>query len=103
MAEISLNSRMKFYVDHWDTQAVHLSVEGSLWSSSNNCSLGNTLSSISDRTALLLFTMMEIANGNFLPICLATFPRFSLERSDFSFLIFSYREKIVHDRFHSKF
>ena len=63
MVRVSLNSRTKFYVDHWDTQAVHLSVEGSLWSSSNNYSLGNTLSSISDRTALLLFTMMEIANS----------------------------------------
>ena len=65
MVRVSLNSRTNFYVDHWDTQAVHLSVEGSLWSSSNNYSLGNTLSSISDRTALLLFTMMEIANSNF--------------------------------------
>ena len=90
-------------MNHWDTQVVHLSVEWSLWSSSNNRSLGNTLSSISDGSALLLFTMMEIANSNFLPISLATFPRFLLERSDFSFLIFSYREKIVHDMLHSKF
>ena len=79
---ISLNGKGKFelrtksYVDHWDTQAVHLSVEGSLWSSSNNYSLGNTLSSISDRTALLLFTMMEIANSNFpLGFFLTTFPQ----------------------------
>ena len=52
-------------MNHWDTQAVHLSIEGSLWSSSNSCTLGNTLSAISDRTALLLLSMMEIANINF--------------------------------------
>ena len=45
----------------------------------------------------------EIANSNFPLIFLSTFPRLSLDCSDFSFLIFSYREKIVHDRFHSKF
>ena len=65
MVRVSLNSRTKFYMNHWDTQAVHLSAEGSLWSSLNNRSLGDTLSSISDGTALLSYTMMEIANSNF--------------------------------------
>ena len=47
--------------------------------------------------------MTEIANSNFPPFYLATFPRLLLDCSDFSFLIFSYREKIVHDMLHSKF
>ena len=74
MAEVGFNSRMEFYVNQWDTQAVHLSIEGSLWSSSKSCSLGNTLSSISDRTALLLLTMMEIANSNFTMFLSDNFP-----------------------------
>ena len=40
----------------------------------------------------------EIANSNFPRFYLATFPRFLLDCSDFSFSVFSYREKIVHDR-----
>ena len=49
------------------------------------------------------FIVTEIANGNFLLLYLATFPRLLLDRSDFSFSVFSYREKIVHDRLHSNF
>ena len=49
------------------------------------------------------FIVTEIANGNFLLLCLATFPRLLLDRSDFSFSVFSYREKVVHDRLHSNF
>ena len=71
----------------------------------DNCPvLRNTLSSISNRTALLwIIIVSEIANGNFLLIYLATFPRLSLDCSEFSFSTFSYREKIVHDRLHSNF
>ena len=90
MVMVSLNSRTKFYVDHWDTQAVHLSVEGSLWSSSNNYSLGNTLSPISDRTALLLFTMMEIANSNFPLVFSDNFPAIALKLFSFLFSDFQF-------------
>ena len=46
-------------MNHWDTQAVHLSIEGSLWFVSNSCSLFFLLS-------LLLFrdkTALQIANS----------------------------------------
>ena len=89
MAEVSLNSRMEFYVNHWDTQAVHFFIEGSLWSSSNSCSLGNTLSSISDGTALLLFTMMEIANNDFPLFLSENFPAICYSIVLISFILFS--------------
>ena len=71
----------------------------------DNCPvLRNTLSSISNRTALLwIIIVSEIANGNFLLIYLTTLPRLSLDCSDFSFSVLSYREKNVHDRLHSNF
>ena len=50
-----------------------------------------------------MFTMMEIANSIFPLFYLATFPRLLFDRSPFSFSVFSYREKIVHDRLHSNF
>ena len=47
--------------------------------------------------------LTEIANSNFPLFYLATFPRLLFDRSEFSFSVFSYREKIVHDRLHSNF
>ena len=43
-------------MNHWDTQAVHLTIEGSLWFVSNSCSLFFLLFLLlfQDRTALLV-------------------------------------------------
>ena len=43
-------------MNHWDTQAVHLSIEGSIWFVSNGCSLLFLLTLLLfwDKTALIV-------------------------------------------------
>ena len=79
-------------MNHWDTQAVHLSIEGSLYFVPNIVlSSFYYLSSYFGIRQLYSCPILylEIANSNFPLFYSSTFPRLSISRSDSSLFVFS--------------
>ena len=105
MNKIKLKTQV-FYWDHWATSAVHLSTEGSLWSTQFSLFVpGHSRTFAKNRIALLSFDLYgKIANSIF---TLLFFGLLSRERSSILLIlfsrIFSYREKREHERLISNF
>ena len=95
-----------FCLDYWAASAVHLSTEGSLWSTRSSLFLLVTTCSFSkDETALLwLDSYGKIANGNF---TLLDFEVLSRDCSSILLMLFSCtfscREKLEHDMLNPNF
>ena len=99
--------RSKFLgLHHWATSFVHLSTEGSLWSTSYLFSspLAITLPSVKNKKALLSYDLMS---GNCKQQLPAAFQLLSRDCSSVLLIllsdIFSCREKLEHDMLNSNF